>query len=170
MHAGWKAKDFWINYGAVVGTVLLAAAISYYWKSAEAFFFIWFPSYILVGALVSRFCTPSPLEQVNERHSEPLESIFDSHYRPLGVSESEFYEVWTEISRHLEVDPTKLRPADRFDIELSARGPGRGLDLEIIELNRWGRSELGRRGLPPPEANFESVDELVRYLLQASNP
>ena len=168
MHPGWTRRDYWINFGTFFGTGLAAAALCYQLASFKPFVYIWLPSYIAIGFTLSRFCTPSPIERIKERPSKSLESIYKEHYRDLDTAEEEFFEVWTKIADNLEVDPTKLRPTDRFDFELSTRGPRRGLDDEIIQLGEWAFAEFQRRGRSKPTSPVQSVDELVKLLLSGA--
>jgi hypothetical protein len=56
-----------------------------------------------------------------KRPSLPFADIYNQCFSSLPYSRDTVERVWDELSSDLRVDPDKLRPADRFDKELSAR-------------------------------------------------
>src|SRR6185312_5203541 len=60
---------------------------------------------------------------IQDRPSIRLEDIFRDNYASRDILIDLFREHWLAIAGILEEDPTKLRPTDRFDIELRYRNP-----------------------------------------------
>jgi len=86
-----------------IAAVAAAAAWLYFWQARKG--------------KMSRFA---------DRDDLSLHQIYHSHFSETGVPEKRFVELWTELSRVLEIPAGKLRPSDRFDVELS---PPKGFEF-----------------------------------------
>ena len=95
---------------------------------------------------------------IQDRPSIKLEDIYRDNYASRDVLIEIFRKHWLAVAKILEEDPTKLRPTDRFDMELRYRNP---LDQSNNDLLDYARKALGRTC---DLSNIATLDELIILL------
>lgn len=93
-----------------------------------------------------------------------LEDIYETYYRDAGFDFASFARFWTELASLLKLDPTRLRPTDRFDQELAAVD-GYLAEDELVDVGELYRSRRKRTGRTSRPDLPQTVDELVRICL-----
>ena len=106
-------------------------------------------------------------ERFRSRESVPVRKIFESHYE--GFSFAEVRDLWAEIAFHLDIDPEKLSPTDRFDEHLR---PEEGMELmsPLEDLTFFVRIEAEKRGVELDIAKLCCIDDVVKLLLRKCAP
>lgn len=61
-----------------------------------------------------------------DREDKGLHDLYTEYFRESGITETNFENLWLELSKTLEIPAGKLRPNDRFDVELS---PAKGYEF-----------------------------------------
>jgi hypothetical protein len=101
-------------------------------------------------------------KRLSDREKISFENIFVSHFQKDGIRRDVAESLWNESAIKLKLDPRKLRPADRFDSELSHQ-----LSLfPFVDLNDdfyWWTVERMRK-LKVENALFEDVRTLGDYI------
>ena len=88
--------------------------------------------------------------------------IHRTFYAGSTISEEQLKRALGDISKHLGVPATRLRPTDRFDCELA---PTRGweFDDEVADLAWFATESLRQQGIDPATAApVLTVDDYVR--------
>lgn len=93
-----------------------------------------------------------------------LEDIYETHYKDANFDFVSFARFWKELASLLNLDPTKLRPTDRFDEEL-APVDGYLAEDELVDIAEMYRSRRKRTGQPSQRDLPQTLDELVRTCL-----
>jgi len=107
-------------------------------------------------------------ERIAERESLSEADIYDRFYRKTGLSRAAVLKYWNEVARWLRMPAGKLRPSDRFDVEL-APVKGAELDDEIEELSDYLEEEKTQLGINADLAQLKTLDDLIR-LFAAQRP
>lgn len=98
-----------------------------------------------------------------ERPDMTTHDIYAEFYRgSLGAPEERFSAWWHEIAEAFEVSAGRIRPGDRFGIELPFR-PVFGMTDEDMSLGGTLRRHVGRQGVKALPS-LETVDQFIRYL------
>jgi hypothetical protein len=107
---------------------------------------------------------PKKRARFADRESVPVLTIFDRYYESSGIPEPAFSKLWTRVAEILRLDPTRLRPSDRLEVEL-APVKGHISEDETVALAEFYREKCQFRGManPPPAA---TLDDLVKTLLR----
>ena len=73
-------------------------------------------AYFVSGYLLAHGLRARKLDM---REDKSFSEIHGEHFKELGISREVAERIWDEAARRLKLNPRKLRPADRFDSELS---------------------------------------------------
>jgi hypothetical protein len=116
----------------------------------------------VAAALFESRRLPKKRARFDNRESTQPSDVFRTHYKDHGITEARFLELWSNAAQILKLDATKLRPSDRFDVEL---GPVKGhlAEDEIVDLQEYYSAECKRLGLQHPP-HLQTLGDLVRIL------
>ena len=92
----------------------------------------------------------------------PIEHTFREHYAVIGIDQALFVEILTHMAGELDVPVTKLRPSDRFAVELAPdwwNGWDSGVAILLLDL----KSMAKRRGVRVVQ-DIATVDDYVRAM------
>jgi|KBSSwiStaDraftv2_1062776.scaffolds.fasta_scaffold348370_2 hypothetical protein len=98
-----------------------------------------------------------------DRQDVAFEEIYSGNFQSLGVPRDVADELWSEAARTLRIQPTKLRPSDRFDGELNYHLPW----LPFVDLNDdfyWAAVARLKR-LKADKTLFENAKTLGEYIV-----
>lgn len=92
------------------------------------------------------------------------DDIFHTFYGSSDLSREQFFAVWDEVATTLDLEPGKLRPTDRFGVEL------RGSwfvdnEVDVLTMRALARAKKQNRQLDP--STLQTVDDYVRFLCSA---
>lgn len=87
--------------------------------------------------------------------------IFAQFYAQSDLRPEAVAKYWNEVGRLMRVPAGRLRPSDRFDVELA---PVAGAEMadEIEELGEFFDDERQRLGLSVNLKQMKTLDELIR--------
>jgi hypothetical protein len=103
----------------------------------------------------SLFATRSPMTP---------EQVFSMHFRSAGLDPEVVVRLWREVARRLDVPADKLRPTDRFRVELDASGMFDVFDGKKDELARFAASYARTHGVVLDLTKVETVGELIEQM------
>jgi len=73
--------------------------------------------------LLSAFLPERILKRrISHREALPFDDIYRANFQQLPYSRNLIENAWNELASDLALDARKLRPADRFEVELSVKG------------------------------------------------
>jgi hypothetical protein len=106
---------------------------------------------------------------LRDRPELSVGEIHASYYADSSISKAVVERALGEISEDLGVPLGKLRPEDRFEVEL---GPARGweFDDDLSDLAARARHRLAESGALPDVAPIRTVDDYIRLVARAENP
>lgn len=114
----------------------------------------------LAGYFVaSKYFHLAKLRQLSGRESLSFDQLYDRYYRESGMSYEAVHGLWLEIATTLAYEPGRLRPGDRFGVELKDYWlmDGETSQLSSIALER-SRRISGSIDL----SNIQTVDDYIR--------
>lgn len=121
---------------------------------------------VLYGAL--SILMPEKLRRraISKRPSLSFDEIYRTHLQQLRFPKESVESAWTELARDLELDAAKLRPSDRFAVELSVKG------FPLVDLNEAVTSRLRERlrgaeadaGADRNAASIKTVQDYVEFI------
>ena len=90
------------------------------------------------------------------------EEFIRTYYEDAGIPKEIISDVLKEVAGVTEIPLTKIRPTDRFDIELA---PNRGWVFgdKIAEISWFVQSKMKQAGISEP-VKLHTVDDLIRYI------
>ena len=93
-----------------------------------------------------------------DREEKVLRDIYAESFKGSGLTEPSFESTWRELSGMLEISAGKLRPTDRFDVELA---PAKGYEFtdQIREVRYLIDKHCSRTG-----AAVESIKTVRDYV------
>jgi hypothetical protein len=98
----------------------------------------------------------------------PPESIFADYGAAAGIDRERFLRNWTECARCLKVPPDRLRPTDRFKIELAPVGFFDGIGHELDDLFDFALRECPHdHDAANRLRRVETLGDLVCYLSES---
>jgi hypothetical protein len=103
-----------------------------------------------------------PRERLKSRQILSLESLYEDFSARHRLRKDLWLELWMEIASMLDVDPGKLRCADRFEIELSFSDGMFGVNTTAESLEEWAQFRLDQlKGVVLDGTNIRSVEDLL---------
>ena len=126
---------------------------------------------VVVGAALAVWRERQRLANKRARFAGRLtllpEEIHKRTYLGSHIELDQFLMVWGDIASLLKLDPTKLRPEDRFDDVL---GPVSGFmaEDETADVDDYIISQCRANGLELPSRKVMSLDDCVQLLCRAS--
>jgi hypothetical protein len=101
--------------------------------------------------------------KLSQRASLSFDEIYRTSFQQLPYPRALVEDMWNEMARDLRVDPTKIRPADRFGAELSVGG------FPLVDLNEAVDARLRERlrkakAGPDEVAKTSSIKTLWDYV------
>jgi hypothetical protein len=88
--------------------------------------------------------------RINRREALSFDEIYRTSFQQLPYSRDLVEEVWNELARDFAIDAGKLRPTDRFGVELSVKG------FPLVDLSEVVSARLKER-LRTSKANPDEV-------------
>lgn len=141
-----------LTWGAKVGAALLvivvAAAVAIVWN---------------VQASKGR------RSALKDRAELTVGEIYDSFYADSPISRDAVGQALEEISEDLSVPLGKLRPQDRFDVELGPT-PGWEYDDDVSDVMARARRRLVDSGASQDLTPIRTVDDYVRLVARSAHP
>lgn len=127
---------------------------------------------ILCAVAVSRYVESrrqgARRRYLRARDSLSPDQIYQVYFAKTGVSRDAFIRTWLQVADILGLDPTRLRPSDRFDEELApAKGYLQG--DELVELNAVVRDESRRAGVVSP-SQMATLFDVIVFLARQREP
>lgn len=126
-----------------IGWVLLAVCAIY------GVFSVFLPGRMLKGRL-------------NRREALSFDEIYRTNLKQLPYPRQSIEGVWNEVARDFAIDPGKLRPTDRFGVELSVKG------FPLVDLSEVVNARLKERlrtsKTDPDEVAKTSIKTLRDYV------
>lgn len=108
---------------------------------------------------------PEKLSRFADRESLSPDIIYQRYFNSkMMIRVEEFIPVWQEIGALAKLDPEKLRPSDRFKVELTPVS-GHLVEDELIDLEDMLRRKLRRKGAPLPKEPPQNLEEYICILL-----
>jgi hypothetical protein len=98
------------------------------------------------------------------------DQVLSDYFGPTGLDRDVVVGVWLEIARRLGVPADKLRPTDRFKVELVASGLFDVFDTRKDELARFADSYANREGRALDLTRVETVGELIEQMVGRGAP
>ena len=98
-----------------------------------------------------------------------IADIYSESYSDLGTSADRFEQWWRGIAEAFEVPPGRIRPADRFGVELPFR-PIFGITDEDLFLYGTLKKRVGRKAARQALPKLETVDQFIRFLAEETRP
>jgi len=118
---------------------------------------------VVLIAVVIFFANKIRARKFSNREDVSFENIYSANFQSLGVPRDLVNELWSEAAKTLRIEPTKLRPADRFDKELNYHLPW----LPFVDLNDdfyWAAVARLKR-LNADKKLFENAKTLGEYII-----
>lgn len=78
-------------------------------------------------------------------------------------------EIWSELSRALHADPTKMRPEDEF-LGVYGRVPGYPMADDLSDVEEAFARRCASEGKKLPNDRVRSVDDYMKWLLTEQEP
>jgi hypothetical protein len=104
----------------------------------------------------------------SSRNDVDVETLHAASYGNSNVSKAQLEEGLKEIASTLGVPMLKLRPSDRFKVELAAEA-GWEADDGLNVLTTLAERRLARKdGSPIPVEKIETVDDYIRIVMSSS--
>jgi hypothetical protein len=98
------------------------------------------------------------------RDSVPLDSVYDKYYATSGLSREDVLKYWKLVASTLKIDPTRMRPEDRFREEYS---PVKGYPVEdeLVDLEELVRQRCKSLRLDYSKVKIGTLDEFIRFMI-----
>jgi hypothetical protein len=77
--------------------------------------------------------------RLNRRKTLSFDEIYNANFQQLQCSRQSVEETWNEVARDFGIDAGKLRPSDRFGVELSVKG------FPLVDLSEAVNDRLDKR-------------------------
>ena len=91
-----------------------------------------------------------------------IDEIKSRFYKDVPITVAELRELWSDVAGTFQVDPTVVRPTDRFEHELPLN-TFFGVNDEDVILGGCISRRMSERGMAGPTPNFKTVDEYIRF-------
>jgi hypothetical protein len=108
------------------------------------------------------------LERFADRENLSLEALYGQYFAQSKLPKRLVFELWNEIAELLRVPPGKLRPSDRFDIEL-APVKGWEFDDNTIEVHWAAQRRLKRLGADADITEIQTLRDYVEFFCNFSH-
>jgi hypothetical protein len=102
--------------------------------------------------------------RIVERSPLPVEQVYSMYYRDSGLQEADLMQHWLEVAEILDLDPQKMRPTDRFDVEYAAVATFSFPGDELEDLHDRMLDICAQRGIPAPSNLPGTLDQYVKLL------
>ena len=102
-----------------------------------------------------------------DRPSLPVGEIYAQHYAGCGFDLSCFESEWCYVAELLNLDPTRLRPTDRFDVELAVPNVTFDHVNELEDMLSHVMNVSRQTHRPLPDQSFSDLGSVVRWLCES---
>lgn len=102
------------------------------------------------------------LKRFENRPELSWEQIYGEFFAGKNLPKALALELWSEVANSLGLPPGKLRPADRFDIEL-APPTGWEFDDDFVVVYWAAERRLKRLGLRVEHSNVQTLADYVEF-------
>jgi hypothetical protein len=157
-----KARNPKPGLGVLTFTAVLVAVVAAVWRLHGR---AW-PALIAVG-LVAGVGIPASRWWVrkrkaillSDRESLTVEEIFSKFYGSSGISKAAVVQLWEEVATTLGYDASRMRPTDRFGVELKEF---QFMDGEVDSLSAIAHERMKQHGLNIDWSKVATVDDYIR--------
>jgi hypothetical protein len=104
---------------------------------------------------------------LSDRESLSHDEIFGRFYSSSGLSREVVMQLWEEVATALGYDASRIRPTDRFGVELKEF---RFMDGEVDDLSAIAHERVRRHGLSIDLSTVATVDDYVRTFARIDRP
>lgn len=121
---------------------------------------------MVTAVLHERRRIPQKRARFEGREVIGFDFIFEQYFRSKGIGKDRASFLWDKLARTLGLDPGKLRPGDRFAVELA---PARGhlTPDELGDLLEFTKAEWERMGF---KGTIPRIDTLEDFICALSVP
>ena len=124
---------------------------------------------LIIGVIIAYIIEAKRLVKKQNRfvEREVLDSreIFEMYFASTGYNDKRVNYLWNRIADILHLEAGKLRPNDRFDVEL-APVKGHFVEDELVDLEDFMRDECKVMSKVKPSLSLKTLDEFIRYLCE----
>lgn len=96
-----------------------------------------------------------------------MDAIYERFFGSKGLPKEAVVELWNEVARPLGIDPGRLRPTDRFDMELS---PVEEWDDDIVEVHWAAERRLKKMGLKVDSTEVRTLGDYIEFFCRLQAP
>jgi hypothetical protein len=121
---------------------------------------VFLPMLLLAGRRMVR----KKRSRFQDRADMSEDEFFATYYGDSGVARGVVSEVIQVVANATDIPSTKIRPSDRFDVELAPM-PGWEFDDGLAEVSWFIRARMKKAGAREG-VRSETVDALIRYIDQ----
>jgi hypothetical protein len=114
---------------------------------------------VLVWAYVPR---RQRFKRFEGRPDLSLDQIYTEFFASKNLPKELVRELWNEVSVALHLPPGKLRPTDRFDLELAAP-KGWEFDDDIVDVQLASKRRLKQSGTQADLSHIKTVADYVEF-------
>lgn len=118
-------------------------------------------SYIVIGG---RRADRARRSRFSDREDVSFDRFYAEHYEGHGFDREKVKRALSDVAQAIDVPGTKLRPTDRFDVELAAERGWEFDDGVAVLAGRVMKQRRGSRdsGARPP---FKTLDDYIRTIV-----
>ena len=98
------------------------------------------------------------------RHTMSPEQVFSEYFSTTDINREVMIGLWLQIARRLGVPADKLRPTDRFTVELVASGSFDPFDGTKDQLAAFADSYAKSHGISLDLTKVETVGDLIQQM------
>jgi hypothetical protein len=143
---------------AILLLAVIGVVVSTYFKQIETGWILVFVGGIGVSIVSLWYPRYAKRRVFDSRPSVSIDKIYEQFYSDSGLSKQNVENWWRQVANILSLPADKLRPTDRFGIEL---GPYRGIDDEMGDLEKIIADLVDRNKLK--SQRFNTLDDLIKF-------
>lgn len=115
-------------------------------------------------AIGGRRADRTRLQRLSKREDLNFDLFYEERYRELGFDPERVLEALNDVARAIDVPVTKIRPTDRFDVELAAERGWEFDDGVAVLSDRAERKRFRREKGTTQRSKIETVDDYIRAI------
>jgi hypothetical protein len=101
--------------------------------------------------------------RIANRQKMTIDELYDTYYSATQISKDKVVYYWGVIASLLRLDPQKLRPTDRFAVELAPVN-GKELSDEIEDVAQFLVDESKEKGFSFSPEKVKTMDDAIKLL------
>jgi len=103
------------------------------------------------------------LRRLSSREDLSFDLLYEERYRALGFDPEKVRKALNDVALAIDIPASKLRPTDRFDVELAAER-GWGFDDGVAVLVNHAAKKHRRADSTSSGSSVETVDDYIRTI------